>query len=88
MPAGTPVGSVCQEMTDAIQVVMTTAIRQAVNGREEDVLDAIGVNWRAGRPHIRCPYRDHTDANASWRWDAKHSNGRCTCSKDDSIFDS
>ena len=74
-------------MTNPIKFVTTSAIRQAVKGREEHVLDAIGVDWRAGRPHIRCPYRDHADDNASWRWDSKHSRARCTCTKGDSIFD-
>ncbi len=69
------------------QFVTTTAIRQAVKNQEESVLDAISVDWRAGRPHIHCPYRDHADDNASWRWDAKHAKARCTCTKGDSIFD-
>jgi hypothetical protein len=74
-------------MTEPIRFVTTTAIRQAVNGRETDVLDAIGVHWRDGRPHIKCPYRDHVDDNASWRWETKRAKARCTCSKSDSIFD-
>lgn len=74
-------------MNDQIRYIATGAIRQAVKGREEEVLDRIGVDWRAGRPHIKCPYRDHADDNASWRWDSKHSKARCTCSKGDCIFD-
>jgi len=74
-------------MTEPIRFVTTTAIRQAVNGREADVLDAIGVHWRDGRPHINCPYRDHADDNASWRWDSKRAKAQCTCSKGESIFD-
>ena len=74
-------------MTESIRFVTTTAIRQAVKGRETDVLDAIGVHWRDGRPHINCPYRDHLDGNASWRWDTKRAKAQCTCSKGDSIFD-
>ncbi len=74
-------------MTDPIRFVTTTAIHQAVKGREEEVLDALGVDWRAGRPHINCPYRDHADDNASWRWDSKHSKAYCTCTKADSIID-
>src|ERR1019366_2389930 len=61
--------------------------RQAVNGHETDVLDAMGVHWRDGRPHIKCPYRDHTDDKASWRCDTKNAKAHCTCSKGDSIFD-
>ena len=74
-------------MSDPIRFIRTAAIRQAVHGREEDVLDAIDVDWRLGHPHIKCPYRDHADDNASWRWDPKHSTARCTCTKGDSIFD-
>jgi hypothetical protein len=74
-------------MTEPIRFVPTAAIRQAVNGRETDVLDAIGVQWREGRPHINCPYRDHADDNASWRWDSKRAKAQCTCSKGESIFD-
>ena len=74
-------------MTEELRFIATTAIRQAVNGRETDVLDALGVDWRSGRPHIVCPYHDHADDNASWRWDAKHAKARCTCTTSDSIFD-
>jgi hypothetical protein len=51
-------------MTDA-RFVPGTAIRQATAGRETEVLDALGMDWRGGRPHIRCPYRDHADDNAT-----------------------
>src|SRR5450631_1858684 len=74
-------------MSDSIKFVTTASIRQAVKGREEEVLDGIGVGWRNGRPHINCPYRDHADDNASWRWVSKHSKAFCTCTKADSIFD-
>jgi hypothetical protein len=67
--------------------VPTRAIRQAVQGRETDVLDTLSINWRTGRPHIHCPYPAHTDNNASWRWDAKNAKAWCTCTKGDSIFD-
>lgn len=66
--------------------VATAAIRQAVGGRETLVLDALGIDWRAGRPHIRCPYPDH-GGTGDWRWDAKAAKARCTCTKGDSIFD-
>ena len=67
--------------------VATAAIRQAVAGRETDVLDAIGVDWRAGRPHIICPYPGHDDGDPSWRWDAHKGRAFCTCTKSDSVFD-
>ena len=52
-------------MTDETRFVATAVIRRAIAGRETNVLDALGVDWRGGRPHIRCPYRDHADDNAS-----------------------
>ncbi len=66
--------------------VPTTAIREAVSGHETMVLDALGIDWRKGRPHIDCPYVDHGGA-ADWRWDARAAKARCTCSTADSIFD-
>jgi hypothetical protein len=33
------------------------------------LLDALNISWRAGNPHIRCPYPGHSDANPSWHWD-------------------
>ena len=74
-------------MTEPARFVPTAAIRQAVAGRETEVLDALGIRWRDGRPHIRCPYPGHNDRNPSWRWDAEAANARCTCTKGDSIFD-
>src|SRR5262249_40665994 len=76
-------------MTDTSEVrfVPTNAIKQAVAGREEEVLDALGVDWRRGRPHIHCPYRGHPDRNPSWRWDARARKAFCSCNTADSIFD-
>ena len=59
--------------------VATAAIRQAIAGRETDVLDALGIDWRAGRPHITCPYPGHHDGHPSWRWDARKGRASCTC---------
>jgi hypothetical protein len=68
--------------------VPTAEIRSAVQGREIEVLDALDIHWRGGRPHISCPYPDHFDTNPSWRWDHRAGTARCTCSpKGDSIFD-
>ena len=68
--------------------VPTDAVRTAVKGHETDVLDALDVGWRSARPHIQCPYRDHSDANPSWRWDEKKERAFCSCSRHaDSIFD-
>src|SRR6516162_8988133 len=69
--------------------VATKAVHATVRGRETDILDALGIPWRQGRPHIRCPYPDHIDNNPSWRWDPKRDCAFCTCqgSKADGIFD-
>ena len=67
--------------------VKTTEIRTAIKDRETQVLDALAIPWRDGRPHITCPYRDHHDEDPSWRWDHKASKARCTCSNGDDIFD-
>jgi hypothetical protein len=70
----------------AIRYVPTHDARAAVKGRETDLLDALGINWRVGRPHIRCPYPDH-GGGGDWRWDAKAAKARCTCTKGDDVFD-
>ena len=68
--------------------VLTKDIRAAVKGCEGEVLDAIVKDWRDGRPHIRCPYPDHTDNHPSWRWDERKARAFCTCIEDShSIFD-
>jgi hypothetical protein len=67
--------------------VFTKDIQTAVNGHEIEILDKLGIRWPGGKPHIRCPYRDHTDNNPSWRWDQRKSRAICTCTNSDSIFD-
>jgi hypothetical protein len=74
--------------------VPTAAIRDAVRGREMDVLREIGIQWNGGSNHIRCPYPDHPDHEPSWRWDHKQSVAFCSCigtrpgeKKGHSIFD-
>ena len=62
--------------------VATADIRAAIKGRETDLLDALGVLWRDGRPHINCPYPDHSDKNPSWRWDERKRRAICTCGSD------
>jgi hypothetical protein len=66
--------------------VKTNEIRAAVKNREIEVLDALGIEWRKGRPHIDCPYPSHGGAS-DWRWDAKTAKAQCTCTKGDGIFD-
>src|SRR5262249_19101767 len=63
-------------------------IKAAVMGRETEILDSLGIRWRDGHPHIRCPYLSHLDKNPSWRWDAKKAAAFCTCTdRPSSIFD-
>ena len=59
--------------------VITSDIRQAIKGREAEILDGLGIPWRSGKPHINCPYRDHQDRNPSWRWDEHKHRAICTC---------
>ena len=59
--------------------VPTAAIKQAVWGHEAAVLTALSIPWQGGKAHIRCPYPDHTDEHASWRWDEQQARARCTC---------
>ncbi len=74
-------------MNAAERFVATPDIRAALAECEIDVLDKLGIDWRAGNPHILCPYRDHLDRNPSWRWDEKKARAHCTCSNSDSILD-
>jgi hypothetical protein len=63
-------------------------IRAAIRGREEEVLDALGIRWRDGKPHITCPYPQHRDSHPSWRWDERKARAYCTCiARSHSIFD-
>jgi hypothetical protein len=67
--------------------VPTNAIREAVKGRETEILRALGINWEANAKHIRCPYPDHDDIHPSWRWDPATQRAHCTCTRSHSIFD-
>jgi len=59
--------------------VTTPGIRAAVKGRENDLLDALHIDWRRSAPHMPCPYQDHDDINPSWRWDERKCKAFCTC---------
>ena len=65
-------------MRAAGRYVPLAAIRQAVAGRQGEVLDRLGIDWRGGG-HIRCPYPDHDDKHPSWRWDERARKAYCTC---------
>ena len=59
--------------------------RQAVTGHETEILDALGIAWNTGHPHIKCPYGSHPDKHPSWRWDGEARRAFCTCSQGDDI---
>ena len=66
-------------MTGTNRYVRTADIRAAIKGREADLLNALNIPWRDGKPHIRCPYISHFDNNPSWRWDERKARAYCTC---------
>jgi hypothetical protein len=59
--------------------VPTPPLHTAVKGRETELLDAVGITWQDGAPHIRCPYAAHSDHHPSWRWDRAKARAYCTC---------
>jgi hypothetical protein len=72
----------------ARECINIAAVKRAVAGREDKILDELGIRWRDGRRHIRCPHLSHLDEHPSWRWDAGTRRAFCTCSdKPLSIFD-
>ena len=66
-------------MTMGERYVWTADISRATRGCETDVLDGLNIPWRAGRPHVTCPYPGHSDNNPSWRWDPRKARAYCTC---------
>ena len=69
--------------------VPTRDAREAVKGREAEILAALGIDWQRGRPHIDCVYPDHHGGNGGkndWRWDAQQAKAYCTCSQGDDIL--
>src|SRR3954467_9572134 len=73
--------------------VKTSDIKKAVEGRELDVLRALGIQWMGSRGHIDCPYSNH-GGKSDWRWDEQKHVAFCTCigtqrgeNKAHSIFD-
>ena len=71
----------------ADRFVTTADILAAIKGHEPDVLDALNIRWRDGKPHVTCPYRDHDDNNPSWRWDDRKKRACCSCTPSASILD-
>jgi hypothetical protein len=66
-------------MTAGKRYVTNPDARTAIKGRETSILDALGIHWSEGKPHINCPYPDHADNNPSWRWDRRKARAYCTC---------
>jgi hypothetical protein len=48
---------------EANRYVDTKAIRDAVRGREAEILNALDINWHSGRPHFNAPTRPMTTAS-------------------------
>ena len=69
------------------QFVSTAAIREAVIGREADILSVLGIHWTGTSTHIHCPYPDHDDKHPSWRWDQVKKRAHCNCASSASILD-
>ncbi|WP_336490128.1 DUF927 domain-containing protein [Methylobacterium nigriterrae] len=69
----------------ASEYVLTKDAQRAVEGRETEILDGLGIDWRK-RPHTDCPYPDH-GGKKDWRWDPRKQKAFCTCAKAHSIFD-
>ena len=57
--------------------VQWRAIKEAVKGRETEILDAFGIDWQSPG-HVTCPYPGHDDHNPSWRWDQAAAKARCS----------
>jgi phage/plasmid primase-like uncharacterized protein len=60
-------------------------IKDSIAGREEQILDSLGVNWESRRA-IRCPFPDHEDKSPSWRWNSTKGKYYCSCGHGD-VFD-
>ena len=67
--------------------VATRAIKDAVKGREVEILHGLNIGWSGDQQHITCPYPDHDDNDPSWRWDDKTGRAYCTCKNGHTIFD-
>src|SRR4051812_14158808 len=63
------------------------AIKEAVRGRETEILDKLGIAWRSSQTHVTCPYPGHADHHPSWRWDAAEAKAHCSCDGSASVFD-
>ena len=88
MPPRAPTRSCRTAPMTSDRYVTTRSIREAMKGRETEVLEALGIAWQDGAPHISCPYPEHADGNPSWRWDERRARAYCSCiERSHSIFD-
>jgi Family of unknown function (DUF5906) len=74
------------DLQPADSYVRTEDARRMVQGREAEIVRALGIPWDGRSDHIHCPYRSHDDRNPSWRL-MPNGCAVCTCSEPHSIFD-
>ena len=71
-----------------IPTASASRLKADLDGREKDVLAALGINWPPAKnaAHINCPLPGHDDKHPSWRWDHEARRYFCSCGNGD-IFD-
>lgn len=62
-----------------------TETRQLVTGREQDILDALGIERHKRNHHIVCPLPAHDDSDPSFRFDLSKGKYFCTCGDGDIV---
>lgn len=62
-----------------------TETRQLATGREQDILDALGIDRHRTNQHITCPLPAHDDKDPSFRFDLNKGKYFCTCGDGDLI---
>ena len=69
-------------MAEPETYVVTRDIKAVLQGRETEILDGLGIDWRrcTNSNHIECPYPTHGGAD-DWRWDARKAKAFCTCNQ-------
>lgn len=72
-------------MLDPERYVPTKPAKDAVKGRELEILGSIGI-VPPSQGHMDCPYPGHGGTN-DWRWDEQRARAFCTCCKPHTIFD-
>jgi hypothetical protein len=54
-------------------------LKPVIQGRESEIVDALGIIWRTRATHVCCPLDAHPDNNPSFRWDENDSRYYCSC---------